>query len=449
MDNEKTLKEILELEKLAAEILVLKNEFRQRRPIFIEFCGSPKSGKSSCINSLNIFLKRNKFRTCVLTERASICPIPDKHNPYFNVWTCCSAFTGITKNLDLGKDTFDVIIADRAIFDSLCWFQWLKTEEHLSEENFERLRDFLTMRMWRQCVDFIYVFTASPQTSMDREYATLLTRKPGSIMNDIVLLKYKTAIEKTIEKEQSTFRALEVIDTSLLPQNDVSKIVTSKTLSILKDLLVEKIGYFHCDKIVPLLRRGACEMTKAISSLQIKFHNRDIIEKDDFIQPIPVAVLTDSKRERVLVVEKKDSALGPDSPEKGKMLLWAGGHIREEDKNGNFLQTAKNALSRELKEELDVNFTADNLTPFIIYTPETGIKSKKHMAMCFLCEVDFENTKIKLDPDELKQKKGTTKSGRILNIKEFGKTRKKLDSWSKVILNKVFKVTSNLWGEDY
>ncbi len=63
---------ILRLEELAQDVLTLKKIHRQRRPIVIEFCGSPKAGKTSSINSLNIFLKRNGFKTVVLSERARI-----------------------------------------------------------------------------------------------------------------------------------------------------------------------------------------------------------------------------------------------------------------------------------------------------------------------------------------------------------------------------------------
>ena len=115
-------KNIAELERLAKEVLRLKSEREQRRPLLIEFCGSPKSGKSTTINSLNIFLKRNGFKTILLTERASICPIENKIHPFFNIWTLSSAVAEIIKNIDLGKDKIDIIISDRGLFDSLCWF---------------------------------------------------------------------------------------------------------------------------------------------------------------------------------------------------------------------------------------------------------------------------------------------------------------------------------------
>ena len=80
-------KNIKELSTLAKEVLELKNTHRQMRPIIIEFSGSPKSGKTSSIGSLQLFLKRNQFKVEVIQEKASICPVADKQNYTFNVWT--------------------------------------------------------------------------------------------------------------------------------------------------------------------------------------------------------------------------------------------------------------------------------------------------------------------------------------------------------------------------
>ena len=71
-DDRKKL--IKDLQKLAEEVMELRGEHRQKRPIVIEFSGSPKAGKTSCINSLEIFLKRNGFSVSIVQERASVCP---------------------------------------------------------------------------------------------------------------------------------------------------------------------------------------------------------------------------------------------------------------------------------------------------------------------------------------------------------------------------------------
>lgn len=142
MVSAETQKRINELEKLAARILVLKRRVRPRRPIVIEFAGSPKSGKTSALNSLDIFLRRNGFRTKILTERASVCPIPNKFDPIFNVWTGCAALNQLMDTLANNALKLDVIIMDRGFFDALCWFEWQREQGFLRTQDFDSFIDF-------------------------------------------------------------------------------------------------------------------------------------------------------------------------------------------------------------------------------------------------------------------------------------------------------------------
>ena len=191
---------IQKLESLAQEVLQLKNVHRQRRPIVIEFCGSPKAGKTSSINSLNIFLKRNGFRTSVLAERASVCPILDKQSPVFNSWTCSATINEINEKIDTAnaspnpENNLDVIICDRGIFDSLCWFRWLKNRDKMNEYEYDVLTKFALLNRWQKNIDLVYVFVTTPEESIRREYANLLTDKRGSIMKENILYQYKEAV---------------------------------------------------------------------------------------------------------------------------------------------------------------------------------------------------------------------------------------------------------------
>ena len=129
-------KKIIEgLQKLAKDVKELKETHRQKRPIVIEFSGSPKSGKTSCINSLELFLKRNGFTVQVIQERASVCPVTDKQSPMFNYWTACQSLSGLIGILENKKNNIDVLILDRGVFDSLCWFEWLVNKKTMEKES--------------------------------------------------------------------------------------------------------------------------------------------------------------------------------------------------------------------------------------------------------------------------------------------------------------------------
>jgi len=446
---------IKELEKLAEEVLTLKSKSRPRRPIVIEFCGSPKSGKSSSINSLNIFFKRNGFKTKVVTERASTCPVKDKFNPFFNVWTSCSTIAELATYLANNSKELDVIIADRGIFDALFWFSWQYRHNHLDKENYETLVYFLTMKKWRKIFDFIYVFTAEPKVSLKREYANLLTRKYGSVMNDIILKEFNESIEDIITNYSRFFSRVEKIDTSKIDQAKVSYIVTKSTLQILKQIIMEQIGYLEVAVLNNFRKYDTFKIEELIQKkIQIKYDLRDIVENaDDFVQPIPIVVFTNLKRDKVLVFKKSERSLSPNSPEQNKILLYAGGHVRKEDsiENNNigienmncFLSIAKSTLSREVNEELGISFYPNENNPFLIWVKDHP-KSKKHLAICFVSEVNFDRFTIRLNEDEFIRKKGKSKSGTIVNVNSLANGAESLDSWSKIILKNVFGVEANL-----
>lgn len=436
---------INDLQFLAETVHALKEQHRQKHPIVIEFSGSPKAGKTSSINSLELFLKRNGFKVKVVQERASVCPVTDKQSPMFNIWTACMSLAGMLGTLEDKSSNIDVLILDRGIFDALCWFEWLYSYGKMDWQLKESVEVFLLQKEFVKSIDIVFAFKTTPETSIEREYANLLTDKPGSIMNPRVLQTYLDAIEKTFNEKEKKFQKVFIIDTTSITQNEVGKDVTEKTLIRLRDVLMERIGYFKkSDGLMNALNQKDFftynELKNLLEANPIEFDYRQDVEKDDsLIQPIPIAVITNTKN-RVLVVKKSNIPSADKSPEKDRVLPYVGGHTRREDvipgKYESFLEVCKTTLKREIQEEIGISVSLDNIKPDIIYTP-TVEKSKKHLAICFRVVVE-EDTKLRLDAEELVQKKGVSKSGRFLSTDEL--IKEDLEDWGKLILKKYFKL---------
>lgn len=444
MNMDKRQENIDKLESLAQEVLKLKNLHRQRRPIIIEFCGSPKAGKTSSITALNIFLKRNGFKTTILTERASICPISDKESPVFNVWTCSATINEINEKMDAAntasESNIDIILCDRGIFDALCWFRWLKSKDKMSEEEYDVLTQFAMLNRWQKNIDLVYIFLTTPEESIRREYANLLTNMRGSIMKEDILEQYKQAVEETLHEYESAFRATCVQDTTDKEQNDVSYEVTEKTLQTLKEMLMEKIGYANRSSLS--LKEGMIDYSKIKCELEkVKYGLREDVEaNDNFIQPIAIAVIISEDGEKILCVKKTKKCTAASSPEFGQTLLYVGGHMRCEDstvKCKNFLDVLRNTLERELYEELGISFSLNHKRePFVIYTPNSN-KSRKHLAIGWVIKLS-EGSKLRLDSYELIQKKGKSKSGTFIPFQNITDPDVSLESWSRTILLNIF-----------
>ena len=437
---------IKELQKLAEEVRALKAEHRQKRPIVIEFSGSPKAGKTSCINSLELFLKRNDFSVQIVQERASVCPVSDKQSPMFNLWTACMSLAGLIGTLENKKNQVDVLILDRGIFDALCWFEWLVSTSKMEEEQRRITEQFLLANELVSCIDVVFAFSVQPGISIEREYATLLTDKLGTIMNVKVLGEYLAAIEHTYSTKSKYFHKVFKIDTSCKNQDEVGKEVTAATLDTLKYLLMERVGYLPKNNtLMNALENGPILFHSVLKSVlpKLEFGLRSVVEDDDLLlQPLPVAIITNKAKDKILVIKKNKSAVSSDSPERNRMLLYVGGHSRYEDAtdltSNDFLAICKTALKREIKEEIGISIALDEIVPFYIYTP-TNERSRKHLAVCFFVSIDEDGLKLRLDSQELVLNKGKSKSGKFLPLLELA-AESDYEEWSVEILKHCFNI---------
>ncbi|MEY2501687.1 MAG: hypothetical protein QOI07_2021 [Verrucomicrobiota bacterium] len=278
---------------------------------------------------------------------------------------------------------------------------------------------------------------------MEREYAFLLTRKQGSVMNSDILREFTESVRTTCERHEGVFRKLELIDTTTMQQNAVSYDVTKRILDALQEITMERIGYFKAQDVTWPQARDRLGYTEFYKSqLQMQFGTREVVERDiSFVQPIPIVVFTTRARDRILVFKKKLRSLSKGSPESSRLIIYAGGHIREEDslkgKDEPLLSIARQAISREANEELGIAYYPSEGNPLCIWV-RNHPTSVKHMAICFLCEVDVEHFTFSLNENEFIQRTGTSQSGQFISLAEVSSQAEALDSWSILILGALF-----------
>src|SRR2546422_10700693 len=113
---------------IRAEKLAERFKASGRKPVVIEFAGTPKAGKTTSLGKLHAFLKRCGFKVEILVERASMCPILDKKHSNFNVWTACTTLSQVLEKTQSPPrpDDPDILILDRGLFDSICWLTMME-----------------------------------------------------------------------------------------------------------------------------------------------------------------------------------------------------------------------------------------------------------------------------------------------------------------------------------
>lgn len=210
----------------AREVLSGVSKNPPQRPKFVEFSGTPKSGKSTCIDSVSHFFRRirldeqdpdyttAKFTILAPTEGAS------RRTPAFlrddlvafNTWSASYALTHILEGR-YHSDHFHLAILDRGLFDALAWFQLLEMQGDISNSDMEKVHKFLLIDHWRSEVDAVFLFTADAATSLKRENEGKLIDAPGRAMNAEFIDRLNEAYQKTREKFEDQFKSVISIDT--------------------------------------------------------------------------------------------------------------------------------------------------------------------------------------------------------------------------------------------
>ena len=206
----------------------------QRRPLFVEFSGTPKSGKSNCIDIVTHFFRRAGYKILAPSEGAS------KRTPYylkedwvaFNTWSASYALMHVLEGLH-GSDKYDLAILDRGLFDALAWFELLKIRGEITEEKRDQVHNFLCIDNWRSLIDLVLLFSTDPETSLERENRDKLTSEEGRAMNPTTLEQLNEAYDIVQRRYSDQFSEFQLIDTSKQAQTTPQSTATEAATLIL------------------------------------------------------------------------------------------------------------------------------------------------------------------------------------------------------------------------
>ena len=205
------------------------------KPVFIEFSGTPKSGKSACIDILVHFFRRLKFKVLAPTEGAS------QRTPYylkenwlaFNTWSASYALMHVLEGLH-GSDRYDLAILDRGLFDALAWFELLERQGDITQAERDHIHAFLRIKEWQSAIDAVFMFKTDPATSLERENQHKLIKDPGKTMNRDVIDRLNKAYDSVTEKYSREFPKFEIVDTSESKRTTPKSTSNEVTRSILE-----------------------------------------------------------------------------------------------------------------------------------------------------------------------------------------------------------------------
>lgn len=206
------------------------NESFLPRPFFLEFTGSPASGKTTTITELDKFLRRQGFRVWRPQEGAEVIRHIERTTPLYNIRTGIYALTLLIDN-SVGH-LYDVVIFDRCIFDAYCWMEYWQEKGKLSWVEKKLIQHCFLFRLWRDKIDAAYFMVCEPEEALKRELRIALSQKLGETTNPATIKtlveRYRAAYETLSPKN----RQLHLVDTTNINEQMMVEIIAREILDI-------------------------------------------------------------------------------------------------------------------------------------------------------------------------------------------------------------------------
>lgn len=433
---------IQELETKAEELRKLLSKRAAKRPLIVEFSGSPKAGKTMAISVLSLFLKRNGIKVEAFAERASVSPIKGKGRFDFNAWVSCASLQGMLESLD---KEIDIFVLDRGLFDALIWNTWLKLTGKINSQEADDFERFFTMERWIQLIDLVCVLKCDPLNSIEREYLDQLTTRRGTIMDESILKQLNEAADITMHQHRSKFKRILQIDTTSVDRRDGVARITTEILQTLHRFLDETICVIPKSSwAVELPNAGfvanaaLLESFSSIASREKLFFPKSYAENNtDYLIPIPCAI-----------VRYEDQILFLKRNEEGHSLhdtytIWAGGHIAQSDDVGPDILVS--ALRRELSEELFIRDDYEIVPLGIVRTSEDE-RASRHIGIVYQANLSSPNVALALHQKEFRETRGRSMSGRLVDISKLNEFRGDMGDWSRFIVDHYWPMQGKLFS---
>jgi predicted NUDIX family phosphoesterase/predicted ATPase len=428
----------------------LAQEFRKkgRRPVVIEFAGSPKAGKTTTLSTVQAFLKRCGFKVEVVIERASVCPIRDKKHANFNIWTACTTLAQILEKTqhqhqrEPHPDAPEILILDRGLFDAIVWLAMMEHLAKIQKKESEIVELFLLMPDWRKRIFGVIVMTASPVDSMAREKGDLpVEGVEGSIMNEKWLAKFRQTILSVCKRLDRQFRIFHVNTSEKETSGDRAK-TAEKVAGIVLDLISEQLEEsILCAPKIEIKRLFSgqdCVTGRAALAVAEYFIKQGsfVPRQDetegfkDLVQALPIVIIR-TKNGQILKMKRREKSA--DNPLHGRFVVWAGGHVRKEDSaNGNSL--IHGAL-REIYEELRLSLEPESLDLVGAIYSDVGGSTSKHVALVYQWTSLTDDVDIVLSGTEFFERRGTSLKSSFVDLKDV--VESELEPWSDIIVRKI------------
>lgn len=226
------------------ELKKLKSLCTLQKPFVIEFCGTPRTAKTTTINNLYDFFKKGGFKITIIEEFTTSKyykeVFKEKYKDVSSLNLHLAIIEEVTNLLEEAINSgYDIILIDRSINDRQIWNYRTFVKGNMSKEKYQEIKEKYSV-ISRKLIDFLVVTYATPLVSLKRDYNSSLALEKRNFLNFDNLVEYNDALKNLEELFKSSVEEYELLDTTSMNMSDVSVEIASKIMPVMRKKYIEE-----------------------------------------------------------------------------------------------------------------------------------------------------------------------------------------------------------------
>lgn len=210
------------------------------KPVVVTISGTPRSGKTTCIDNLFEFFKKADFKTICLEEPAGLVYSTLKSKEE-KTELLKDRIGFVERQLKIGEESIlnslsgnEILLCDRGVLDTYIWYDMYYKFGMMDKERYHIFLESLKNSF--PYFNSFYILYANSLTSMYRDYQNSLSIEPRSTMNEEIVQKYNSSLIRMIPTFKKTIDAVKFINTSEYAKMDASIIVANDLVDTIENL---------------------------------------------------------------------------------------------------------------------------------------------------------------------------------------------------------------------
>ena len=170
------------------EIVKLKSLVKLSKPFVIEFCGTPRTGKTTMINNLYDFFIKSNFNVKLLEEFTTSKYYKEEFKKRLSNMSKWDAHMEIIKEVEkqlkktINLSNTDIILIDRSINDRQIWNYRIYEKENIENIKYFECRNKY-QQLSRELIDFLVITYANSEVSLKRDFLNSISLEVRNFLN--------------------------------------------------------------------------------------------------------------------------------------------------------------------------------------------------------------------------------------------------------------------------